>query len=401
MIQDAESRLNTPTSDAELERRWNAVKRAMEAASIDVLLMQANNDFMGGYVKWFTDLPATNGYSFIVAFPRDEGMTVIKQGPFGLDRRLPNGRDGVHRGVDRLMTCPSYASAGYSHLYEADLAAKALAPYAKGVVGLVGLSTLSYPMIEALKSGPLANARVVDASDLVDGIKAIKSAEEIGLMKGVAAMQDAAMAAAWTQFKPGLHDRDITAAAEALSLGMGSEQGLYMCASAPLGSSIHFNNRHHQERRIEPGDQAAVLIENSGPGGHYCELGRTAVLGAATDAMQEEFAFVLKARRFMLDRLVDGADCAVIWNNYNAFMRDNGRGEEERLHCHGMGYDMVERPLVRFDEPMRLKADMVVSCHPTFINDSGLHWACDNFLIRADGPAERLHKYPEVIVEIG
>ena len=64
-------RLNTPISTAELERRWKAVRTAMEAAKIDVLLMQNNNDHMGGYVRWFTDIPATNGYPQTVVFPRD------------------------------------------------------------------------------------------------------------------------------------------------------------------------------------------------------------------------------------------------------------------------------------------------------------------------------------------
>ena len=49
-------RLSTPISTAELERRWTAVRAAMEADKIDVLLMQNNNDHMGGYVKYFTDL---------------------------------------------------------------------------------------------------------------------------------------------------------------------------------------------------------------------------------------------------------------------------------------------------------------------------------------------------------
>ena len=53
-------RLNTPISTAELERRWKAVRSGMAAAKIDVLLMQNNNDHMGGYVKYVTDLPAVS-----------------------------------------------------------------------------------------------------------------------------------------------------------------------------------------------------------------------------------------------------------------------------------------------------------------------------------------------------
>src|SRR5688572_28356765 len=80
-------RLQTPISAAELERRWKAVRAAMAREKIDVLLMQNNNDHMGGYVKYFTDMPATNGYPQTVIFPRDDEMTVVQQGPFGGDRR--------------------------------------------------------------------------------------------------------------------------------------------------------------------------------------------------------------------------------------------------------------------------------------------------------------------------
>jgi hypothetical protein len=65
-------RLQTPISTAKLQRRWAAVRAAMEREQIDVLLMQNTNDHMAGYAKYFTDLPATNGYPLTVVFPRDD-----------------------------------------------------------------------------------------------------------------------------------------------------------------------------------------------------------------------------------------------------------------------------------------------------------------------------------------
>ena len=392
-------RLNSPISTPELERRWHAVRTAMESARIDVLICQANNDFMGGYVKWLTDLPATQGYFQSVIFPRDAGMVMIGQGGFGHDVALPPEGDGMRRGVARVMTCPSYATSGYAHAYEIELTLKALAPFATGTIGLVGVATLPWVLVDGLKRA-MPRANFVDASDLVDRIKAIKSDEEIAALRATAAMQDRAMAAAFAAFEPGKRDRDISAAAESVSLAEGSEQGLYMCASAPGGRPVHFANRHYQERLIGRGDAMALLIENAGAGGYYCELGRTVIDGKATDAQWAKFGFVLEARQFMLDRLRPGAECATIWNEYNGFMRDHGHPEEDRLHCHSMGYDMVERPLVRFDEPMKLAANMVVSCHPTFEDVDGLQWACDNFLI-GESETVRLHAFPETITELG
>src|SRR5690242_8320627 len=127
-------RVNTPISDAELERRWTAVRAAMEQQGIDALVMQANNDFMGGYVKYFTDLPATNGYPVTVVFPRNERMTVVGQGPMGVVRELPPEGDGVRRGVARFIGCPSYASAPYTAGYDASLIIPALKPFAGGTI---------------------------------------------------------------------------------------------------------------------------------------------------------------------------------------------------------------------------------------------------------------------------
>jgi len=106
-------RINTPISTIELERRWSAVRRAMGEQKIDALLMQNNNDHMGGYVKYFTDVPAGNGYPMTVVFPKDDEMTVVCQGPFGLERKLPLEGDEQFRGVKYALGTPSYASVDY------------------------------------------------------------------------------------------------------------------------------------------------------------------------------------------------------------------------------------------------------------------------------------------------
>ena len=397
---DESERLNMPISTAELERRWKAVRKAMEEQRIDVLVMQNNNDFMGGYVKYFTDLPATNGYALTVLFPRDEGMTMIGQGPFGGDRMLPPEGDGVRRGVKRVMTSPSYSAAPFTKENDAALAEKSLEAYSGATIGLVGTGAIPSAFVDYLKRGKLSNAKFVEASDLVDDIKAIKSPEEIDRMRQCAHMQDKCMDAAFKTMAPGKKDIEIAAIAEQTGHSYGSEQGLFMCASGPVGTAPLQANRHFQSRTIQAGDQLSLLVESNGAGGFYTELGRTCVLGKASQEMKDEFAFVLEARKFTLSLLKPGASCKDIWDAYNEFMKKSGRPEEKRLYCHGQGYDMVERPLVRFDEPMKLKANMVLSCHPTYALAGSFNWACDDYLITASG-VERLHKFPETITELG
>ncbi len=397
---EATERVNTPISTEELERRWQAVRAAMAQQRIDVLLMQANNDFMGGYVKYFTDLPATNGYPVTVVFPADDRMTVIGQGPLGLVRELPREGDGLRRGVARFMGTPSYACVAYTADYDGALAANALERFAGATIGLLGTAAISFALVDSLRRR-LSKAKFVDASDMVDRIKAVKSEEELALIRRTAAMQDAAMEAVFAAIRPGMRDLEVAAVAEQVGHRFGSEQGLFMCASGPVGTPAVMANRHSQNRVILAGDQFTLLIENNGPGGFYTEIGRTCVLGKASQEMKDEFAFVLEAQQFTLNLLKPGASCNEIWDRYNGFMRANGKPEERRLHCHSQGYDMVERPLVRFDETMPIQRSSVVALHPTYVTERTYSWVCDNFLIGDNGAVQRLHRFPQQLFELG
>ena len=246
--------------------------------------MQNNNDHMGGYVKYFTDMPATNGYPNTVIFPADDEMTVVCQGPFNGDGRPPAD---MWRGVKRMLTTPSYESAHFTQYYDPELAAKALAPFAKGTIGMVGIYQMSFAMGDfIMKKFP--SAKYVDASELVDRVKVIKSAEELELVRRAAIMQDGAMQAAFAAIKPGMRDTEVAAVAVHYSQDHGSENGIYLCASTPLGTPAKFGQRHVQNRTIKKGDTLALLVEDSGPGAMFTELGRTCVLGKVPQAMKDE-----------------------------------------------------------------------------------------------------------------
>lgn len=398
-MSELSERLIKPISIEELERRWQAVREAMDKNEIDVLVMQCNNDFMGGYVKYFTDMPATNGYPLTVLFPREGLMTILGQGPFDQDAEIPPQGNGVFRGVRRQLGVPSYASASYTSEYDAELALKALRTYRHNRIGLLGTASMPYAFVSYLKRN-LNPDNFIEASEMVDNIRAIKSPEEIKLMRETADLQDRQLEVAFNTVAPGKRDMEIMSAARHAGTIHGSEQGWYMCASGPVGTAAVMAPPHQQNRMINDGDQFTILIENSGAGGMYTEIGRTCVLGKASDEMKEEFAFVLEARQHTLSMLKPGASCPDIWESHNAFMRENGRPEEKRLYCHSQGYDMVERPLVRFDENMTIEADMVLAVHPTYVTSTTYSWACDNYLITSDG-VERLHKYEEKITELG
>jgi Xaa-Pro aminopeptidase len=391
-------RVETPISMTELERRWAAVRKEMADRSIDALITQNASDWLGGYVKWFTDIPAHNDYPRNVIFHRDDLMTVVEMG--NKDRRDNlGGKDPLNPGVGDWIFSPSFFSVGYTHEYDAVLIAQELRRRAHKTVGWVGRGRLQYDLVRVVEE-QTPNTKFVDATDLVDRIKAIKSEEEIALIRRAAAMQDAQWAKVVSAVKPGMRDSEITALAQYEGELLGSEQGLFRCSSAPLGEPAILRGRHYQGRVMQRGDYMTLLIENNGPGGHYAELARTFVFGKASAELRDAFAVVRDAQKHTVSNLKIGASPAEIYASHNDYMVSHGAPPELRLFGHSQGYDLVERPLLRSDETMPLAANMNMAVHPGFFTRTNFAFICDNFLIKPDGSVEPLHKAEQKIWEL-
>jgi Xaa-Pro aminopeptidase len=392
------ARVVNAVSLGELRRRWAAVRREMQSREIDALVIQNSSDWVGGYIRWFSNQPATNGYSSSVVFPIDGGMSFIDQGPFE-ECRSAGERENQSTGIARRLTTPSYPSVRYTGSYDADLAVGELTRLGAQRVGLVAPAAMYHSFGRHLVDS-LAGIDIVDATDFVDRIKAVKSPEERGFIRQVAAMQDEVIARVREFVRPGLKDFEIAAYAQYVGQQLGSEQGIFLCSSAPLGQAASFRPRSLQGRTLERGDVYSLLVENNGAGGFYTELSRMFVLGKIPQELKDAHRAVIEAQRFALSLLKPGASCADIFAQHNEYLRDNGMPEERRLSVHGMGYDMVERPLIRQDEDMVIEEHMAIVCHPGILNERMFVHNTDIYLIQAHGPSECLHRTPKEIFEI-
>lgn len=397
-MSNSNSRVLNAVSPRELQRRWSAVRAAMRAQHIDALVVQNSSDWVGGHIRWFSNQPATNGYSSSVVFPLDGLMSFIEQGPFD-GVRIASGAEAAISGIGRRLTTPSYPSVSYTGTYDADIAAAELRLFGAKRVGMVAPGAMYHSFGKRLES-VLKGVEVIDATDMVDSIKAVKSEEERTLIRRVAKMQDEIMAKVREFIRPGLKDFEIAAYAQYLGQQLGSEQGIFLCSSAPMGQAASFRPRSMQGRTLERGDVYSLLIENNGAGGYYTELSRMFVLGRATQELREAHAAVMAAQSFALSLLKPGALARDIYEAHNAYLRDHAMPEERRLSVHGMGYDMVERPLIRDDEDMRIEEHMAIVCHPGILNERMFVHNTDIYLIEAQGPSACLHQTPKQIFEI-
>lgn len=390
-------RLIAPVSDAELDRRWSTARAIMDAHALDALVMQNHNDWLGGYVRWFTGTPATNAYPRAVLFARDGGMTVVEQGPFGYVVR-PDG-DISLRGVAEVRTTPSYVSAAFTADYDAALILDALASMQARRIGWVAPAAAYHGFAKALEAGG-SKLTFVDVTEEIDALKAMKSAEEWGAILKTIALQDEVMAAVAGYLAPGLHDFEVAAFAQYQAQRRGAEQGIYISSSSPPMRAAVFRPRHEQGRRIARGDSFALLVETNGPGGYYAEIARMFVLGEATAAQHKAVADAVAAQRHTLDRLQPGTSAAEIAAAHDRYMAGLGLPIERRLYSHGQGYDMVERPLIRSDETMRIAADMSIVVHPGYVTEQVNALICDNYRIGTDGAGACLHRTPKTVIEV-
>ncbi|WP_159097915.1 M24 family metallopeptidase [Aminobacter sp. MSH1] len=326
-------------------------------------------------------------------------MTVVEMGAFDTARDLSED-DASASGIERIRGTPSFVSVGYTNHYEADIVVEELKRIGARSIGLLCPSALPNGLVAALKDS-FPEALITDVTDLVDTIKAIKSDEEIALIRRVANLQDRVFAEVCDFIRPGLTDIDVANHAQSIAHRLGSDQGIILGVSAPIGLPARFLGRHFQSRTIEAGDHMSLLIEVNGPGGLYSEIARTMVLGSADDALIQAFENVRAAQAHTLSLLKPGMPAADVARSHDAWMVKHGLPAERRLYAHGQGVDMVERPLIRRDESMLLDAGMCLAVHPGYDDGQVFAVICDNYLIVHDGVSECLHRTEKKIFEIG
>ena len=401
-MSQADERRCHPTSVPELERRWAAVRKQMPAAGIDALIIQGMNNAngTGGYYRWFTGISVYSSYPQTVIVPREGLMTVVWHGAFNEETRL-DGKNPEWPGIGLRLGAPAFPGVNYCSAYEAELTAKEVQKRGYRSIGVVAPQNMLFGFGWKLRE-LLRDITFVDATDLIDPIKAIKSPEEIAFIRQTAAMQDEIIAKVKTHLRPGMRDFEVMACAQYVGQLMGSETGYFLGCSAPPGQPAGMRRRSDQNRMIREGDLFMFQAENTGPGGLFVHHGRVFSLGKPAQEVVDLFGQMVEAQDYTIGLLKPGASCHEIFAEYNAYMRSRGLPEEKRLHCHGQGYDVVERPLIRNDESMTIEANMNIGIHPSpgLSNPRVFVTVCDNFLIGADGAVERLHTTPRTLIEL-
>ena len=177
-------------------------------------------------------------------------MTVVDMGAKGARRKIDGG-DEVNRGVGEMIFTPAFTSVAYTDEYQAELVAEELKRRGYRTIGWVGSGAMPHKFVARIEQDLAGKAKFVDATEFIDRLKAIKSEEEKALIRKCAEMQDEVFARVLAKIRPGMTDNDVTALAQYEGRLLGSEQGLFLGSSAPLGQASRFVDRHQQARSAQ------------------------------------------------------------------------------------------------------------------------------------------------------
>ena len=349
----------------ELERRWKAVRQRMAARGIDFLVVQSQQRFAGGYFRWFTDIPGAN-FPISAVFPLDDDMTIIAHGPPAPE---PPGNPGKWslRGVKERLNTPALPNVWWEDAWDAEQAAAVILRKKPRTVGLVGLGNMSGAMYLNLVKG-LQGVTFVNASDMVDEVRMVKSEEELRLHRESAVLHEMGYAIAKRAIAPGRTAGEAMEEIRHAQVLAGSEEQQISMTFGPTDAapfSQHNWGNTYIRRPFREGDIVNLLIESSAAGGYFYDLRRFLCIGSVPKELHRAYAIAKEARLIMMEKLRPGVTPKVAFGASDRFLKGKGFPPETRMAGHGQGLDIGERPIMRADEPAIMESGMVLSVHPT------------------------------------
>lgn len=248
--------------------------------------------------------------------------------------------------------------------------------------------------------------------DLVEGMRMVKSGEEIRLLRESARWAALAHRLLQEYARPGAYEDEISmrASMEATLAMARSIKEIYRPAGWSSGARAGFRGqvgRHSYYPHsltihavLRRGD---VLVTGATAlvSGYGSELERTMVVGKPSQEVERFFNLMMRARRVALESIRAGARCSDVDRAVRRFFRENDLTEFWRHHVgHGIGLEYHEAPFFDIGDDTILREGMVMTVEPgIYVKNLGGFRHSDTVLVTSDG-YEMITHYPEELEEL-
>lgn len=207
------------------------------------------------------------------------------------------------------------------------------------------------------------NVDLVAASNLIEELRVVKSAEELELIRQSSRLNEQVFQQVYGQIAPGQSERYIARLIENTMLELGAERPSFDTIVA-FGENAAKPHAVPGERQLKPGE--TVLIDMGLVLNGYCsDMSRTFVLGEPDALFIERLRLVRAAQQAAITAIRAGVTGGVVDEAAREVLREGGYGEAFGHGLgHGVGLAVHEAPRLSPHGHAPLKAGMVVTVEP-------------------------------------
>ncbi len=223
----------------------------------------------------------------------------------------------------------------------------------------------------------LPKAKFIDGRDIVDGMRLVKSPQELRLLRESAKWSGVAQDILMENLKPGVQDALVGLKASYETLAqmlrkLGSKYLQLKWGLSPVvigfrgqvGPGSAIPHAIYTKRNVRRGD---VLVSEAGVeiGGYTSELERTLIVGRPSSKAKRYFEVMVRAQAAALKTFRPGVQCGSVDEAARKEVEKSGLADCLRHHTgHGIGLDGHEPPWLDPGDRTALKTGMVFSCEP-------------------------------------
>jgi Xaa-Pro aminopeptidase len=237
-------------------------------------------------------------------------------------------------------------------------------------IGIAGEDVISAYLMRLIKE-KLPDVRFVYADHMIEGVRQVKSKNEINLMRKTGELADKALKAAVEAVRPGVREQDVAAVAAATFLREGAERILFNDVQSGSNTEKRATWPMAGDRVIQEDDIVMIDLGAQDANGYWLDVARTVVAGKASKPKRDLLRLSREATDYVAQIAMPGMNGIQWLEKTNDFIDQRIKtGEYSIPHPeqvpfvgHSMGLDMEALWFVPGAQ-MELKEGLVISIEP-------------------------------------
>jgi Xaa-Pro aminopeptidase len=363
---------------AERDARYARLRAAMAEHGLDALILGCKGHWWTGRgtARYLSDFHLW-GHDGLILFPADGEPYLVLNSP------AVAGMVARHGWIAD--------TGGDVYLAPAFLEAVTARGLERGRLGTVGARWIIPAGLRDELATGLPAAELVDADELFDGVRMVKSPLEIQQNRELWDLAKRAMERFAEVLEPGADQRALAAESCRLALAEGARDILVLIGDR----ASEYGPPRAAPIRCD--DLVRFHLEICGESGHWCELTITLAFRPVTADERRLMASELRAYERVREAARPGLTLAELAGSFEHTLEADGwelADPTRHFDFHGQGMDVIERPWFAAEQPWGgtgdavLRPGVIVSYHPRRNTVPEVPWSpgvSDNLLITDDG----------------